>query len=67
MLVEAAARAILDVLPSVPLYARVDGVERGGSFVLTELELIEPVLFLGSVAGAAARFATAVIARLAAS
>ena len=44
----------------VPLYARVDGVESGGRFLLMELELIEPMLFLKSEAGAAERFADAI-------
>ncbi len=62
--VEAAARAVLGTLAEQPLYARVDGIETGAGFVLTELELIEPVLFLGSVDHAPARFASAVAARL---
>lgn len=37
---------ILEALPEVPLYARVDGVVVNGIFTLMELELIEPVLFL---------------------
>jgi hypothetical protein len=64
---EAAARAVLDTLPGVPLYARVDGIELEGQLVLTELELIEPVLYLGIADGAASRFASAVACRLAAS
>jgi glutathione synthase/RimK-type ligase-like ATP-grasp enzyme len=46
------------------LYARVDGVVRDGGFVLTELELIEPHLFLELVPGAPERFADAISARL---
>ncbi|MFO7680581.1 MAG: hypothetical protein R6X34_11065, partial [Chloroflexota bacterium] len=42
---------------SVSLYARVDGVVVNGRFVLMELELIEPALFLSLAAGSAARFA----------
>jgi hypothetical protein len=41
------AAALLEVIDDLTLYARVDGVEREGEFVLMELELIEPVLFLG--------------------
>lgn len=41
-----------------PLYARVDGLVQGSTFVLMELELIEPGLFLGADPDAAARFAS---------
>jgi len=42
------ARGVLEKIPFAekPLYARVDGVIREGQFVLMELELIEPYLFL---------------------
>jgi len=42
------ARFVLDQVPfaEAPLYARVDGVLRNGKFMLMELELIEPYLFL---------------------
>lgn len=44
----AQGRKILDAVPYDDrlLYARVDGVIRGGEFLLMELELIEPYLFL---------------------
>jgi len=42
------------------LYARVDGVEHDGRFVLMELEITEPYLFVGLAGGAAARFADAI-------
>ena len=42
-----AASVIFDALPERPLYARVDGTEDEDGFVLMEVELIEPVLFLG--------------------
>jgi hypothetical protein len=45
-LIHQAARAVA-AAPGNPLYARVDGVVVGGEFVLTELELVEPSLFLG--------------------
>lgn len=61
-LIQAAARVIA-ALDSTPLYARVDGVESGGQFLLMELELIEPALFLTLVEGAAERFADAIKAR----
>src|SRR2546422_2263140 len=54
------AEAVMAVVPGDPVYARVDGVERDGRLVLMELELIEPHLFLGWDAGAAARLARAV-------
>ncbi len=53
------AEAVMAAVPGDPVYARVDGVERDGRLVLMELELIEPHLFLGWDAGAAARLATA--------
>ncbi|MFP8958390.1 RimK family alpha-L-glutamate ligase [Natrialbaceae archaeon A-CW3] len=46
---------ILDVADL--LYARVDGVERDGEFILLELELIEPYLGLSAASGALDRFA----------
>ena len=54
------ARHILSLSPSPLLYARVDGVERGRQFMLMELEINEPYLFLGSSKGAAVRFADAI-------
>jgi hypothetical protein len=52
------------MLPDTPLYARVDGVSRNDAFLLTELELIEPNLFLESSPGAVDRLAAAVASRL---
>ena len=46
------------------LYARVDGCIVDRTFVLMELELIEPALFLGEGPGAAERLATALIQTL---
>jgi glutathione synthase/RimK-type ligase-like ATP-grasp enzyme len=40
------AHEALELLPSRPVFARVDMVERGSSPLLMELELIEPELFL---------------------
>jgi len=40
------ARQVLRVLPAKPLLARVDGILREGQFLLMELELIEPDLYL---------------------
>ena len=55
------ARAILGQTRGPWLYARVDGVEAGGTFTLMELELTEPSLFLGSDLRAPARFAAAIL------
>jgi hypothetical protein len=41
------------------LYARVDGIEQDGRFLLMELELTEPALFFAADSGAAGRFAAA--------
>ena len=50
------ANRILASLPGKALYARIDGVDCSGKFVLMEVELIEPVLFL-EMGNAADRFA----------
>jgi hypothetical protein len=62
-LVEQAARIVAS-LPVPPAYARVDGILRDGSFLLMELELIEPALYLGTSDVAADRFAEAVLGSL---
>lgn len=54
-----AARA-LSAAPTPCLYARVDGYVEGGQFVLMELEVLEPSLFLVHQPLAAARFAAAI-------
>lgn len=59
------ARAALMSIASVPLFARIDGLQIDGVFVLMELELIEPVLFLGSAPDASQRLADAIVRRLA--
>ncbi len=43
------------------LYARVDGILAIDEFLLMELELIEPSLFMGFSTGAAERFANSII------
>jgi glutathione synthase/RimK-type ligase-like ATP-grasp enzyme len=58
------AAGALTVLSETPLYARIDGVVRDGRFVLTELELIEPNLFLEHAPGATDRLAEAIARRL---
>jgi len=59
------AAEALDMIPETQLYARVDGVARGEELLLTELELIEPNLFLNHATGAADRLAHAIARRLA--
>lgn len=54
------ALKILTYLPRMPCYARVDGVVRDGAFLLMELELLEPQLFLDIEGRAASRFADAI-------
>jgi hypothetical protein len=61
--IQAAMRAVAAV-ETVPLYARVDGVESRGHFLLMELELIEPALFLKLSEGATERFAAAIRVKL---
>lgn len=46
------------------LYARVDGIVIDGEFVLMELELIEPDLFLDSHPGTHTRFVESLVSRL---
>jgi glutathione synthase/RimK-type ligase-like ATP-grasp enzyme len=58
-IVEQAGR-VLSHCPGPLLYARVDGIERDGRFVLMELEINEPFLYLGSSSGAATHFADAI-------
>jgi hypothetical protein len=55
-----AAEEITALIPGPWLYARVDGVEIDGRFVLMELELLEPSLFLAAEPQAAERFAAAI-------
>ena len=54
------ARRVLAHTAAPPLYARVDGIEREGTFILMELEVNEPFLYIASAAGAAQRFADAI-------
>lgn len=58
------ARACVLAAPSLPVYARVDGVVKDGQFLLMELEVLEPLMFLASHPEAAGRFARAVHGRL---
>lgn len=59
-----AAQYVVDTFASDCLYARVDGVEVNGEFILMELELIEPFLFLHTSEGAYERYYTALRAQL---
>lgn len=56
------AHRALDACGVDLLYARVDGIRREGRFLLMELEINEPTLFIGSSSGAADRFADAIMA-----
>lgn len=58
------ARACVLASPSLPVYARVDGVVKEGQFLLMELEVFEPLMFLASHPEAPGRFARAVQGRL---
>jgi glutathione synthase/RimK-type ligase-like ATP-grasp enzyme len=58
------ALKILKYLPSMPCYARVDGVVRDGAFLVMELELLEPQLFLDIEEHAACHFAEAILSHL---
>jgi glutathione synthase/RimK-type ligase-like ATP-grasp enzyme len=60
----AQARACVQAAPSLPVYARVDGVVKDGRFLLMELEVFEPLMFLASHPEAPGRFARAVEGRL---
>jgi len=54
------ARAALRAAPADTLYARVDGVVIDGGLIVTELELLEPSLFLDADPTAPGRFAAAI-------
>lgn len=58
------AAACLGTIPVPLLYARVDGVVVGEQFVVMEMELLDPVLFLEFDAAAADRIAEAIATRL---
>ena len=58
------AERALHTAPGESVYARVDGVIRDGDLVVTELELLEPSLFLDADADAPLRFAQAIVARV---
>ncbi len=59
------ANAVLACLPTVPLYARVDGiVNQAGEFCLIELELNEPALYFQYAPAQAIEFARVIAAKL---
>ena len=60
----AQARACALASPSLPVYARVDGVIQDGRFLLMELEVFEPLMFLARHPDAPGRFARAIQGRL---
>jgi glutathione synthase/RimK-type ligase-like ATP-grasp enzyme len=62
--VQTTAHATLAALPVAPLYARIDGVETGGGFLIMEVEVNEPGLFFPYAPATADRFAEALLRRL---
>jgi hypothetical protein len=59
----AQARVCIAHAPAQPVYARVDGVVKDGKFLLMELEVFEPLMFLSRHPEAPARFARAIAMR----
>ena len=51
-------------LPKIPIYARVDGTIINNTFLLNELELIEPALYLDRLEGATERFVNVLKSRI---
>jgi glutathione synthase/RimK-type ligase-like ATP-grasp enzyme len=60
----AQAHVCIEHCPSLPVYARVDGVVKDGRFLLMELEVFEPLMFLSRHPEAPGRFARAIAGRL---
>jgi glutathione synthase/RimK-type ligase-like ATP-grasp enzyme len=58
------ARVCIAHAPVLPVYARVDGVVKNGKFLLMELEVFEPLMFLSRHPEAPARFARAIARHL---
>jgi glutathione synthase/RimK-type ligase-like ATP-grasp enzyme len=58
------AHICIEHAPAPTVYARVDGVVKNGSFLLMELEIFEPLMFLARHPEAPARFARAIEKRL---
>jgi glutathione synthase/RimK-type ligase-like ATP-grasp enzyme len=59
-----AATAVKSLGYDDAVYARIDGVRSGGSFLIMEVEMIEPFLFLEGTPGASERFSAAILQRL---
>jgi glutathione synthase/RimK-type ligase-like ATP-grasp enzyme len=59
-----AGRACIAAAPALPVYARVDGVIHEGTFLLMELEVFEPLMYLAQDPLSPARFARAIQGRL---
>jgi len=55
---------VLHKLPEMPVYARVDGTIINNQFLLNELELIEPALYLDRWEGATERFVNVLKSRI---
>lgn len=58
------AEELFGKLDEGALYTRIDGVIEDGRFLLMEVELIEPYLYLGEAPGAAQRLAAALLTKL---
>lgn len=56
---------VLNSIPELPLYARLDFVRHGNSFALMEAELIEPSLYFNMDSKSPMRFAKAFVERMA--
>jgi glutathione synthase/RimK-type ligase-like ATP-grasp enzyme len=54
------ARRVLSLAAAPLLYARVDGIDRDSTFVLMELEINEPFLYIATSSEAAERFANVI-------
>ncbi len=55
------AQKVADYVPQPWLYARIDGVDVDGQFLVMEIELIEPMLFIEMAANSNRRFADALL------
>ncbi|KYF94438.1 hypothetical protein BE17_16265 [Sorangium cellulosum] len=59
-----AAEEVLRHVPGRPVYARIDGILRGGRFVLMEIEVIDPALYLDMIPASANALADAIVAAI---
>ncbi len=62
----ASANQVLQSLPVMPMYARVDGTDilEQGHFLLNELEVIEPALYLHTATEATAQFVQTILSKI---